>query len=96
MYNYTMFFEWDELKNQTNIQKHDISFDEAQNAFFDQNRIILLDTKHSQIETRYFCLGKIKNNVLTVRFTIRNDRIRIFGAGFWREGKKIYDKKNNI
>jgi len=30
-----MTFEWDEKKNLLNIQKHGLSFDEAQEAFFD-------------------------------------------------------------
>lgn len=34
--------------------------------------------------------------VATVRFTVRNDKIRIFGAGYWRQGKKIYEKENKI
>jgi uncharacterized DUF497 family protein len=34
-----MKFEWDENKNTENQQKHNISFDDAQYAFFDKNRI---------------------------------------------------------
>ncbi|MDQ3003729.1 MAG: BrnT family toxin, partial [Fibrobacterota bacterium] len=44
----------------------------------------------------YFCFGKIDERVLTVRFTYRNGKIRIYGAGFWREGKVIYEKQNKI
>lgn len=29
---------------------------------------------------------------MTVRFTYRERRIRIFGAGYWRKGKRIYEK----
>jgi hypothetical protein len=31
-----------------------------------------------------------------VRFTVRGDAIRIFGAGYWRKGKKIYEQENGI
>ena len=31
---------------------------------------------------------------MTVRFTWRDGRIRIFGAGYWRKGKKIYAQQN--
>jgi hypothetical protein len=31
---------------------------------------------------------------MTVRFTYRKGRIRIFGAGYWRKGKKIYEQQN--
>jgi len=89
-------FEWDENKNQENIEKHGIAFTIAQHAFLDKNRIILNDESHSSIEQRYYCLGKISDGVLTVRFTYRRNKIRIFGAGYWRKGKKIYEKENSI
>ena len=38
---------------------------------------------------------KIKNKICTVRFTYRNGCIRIFGAGYWRQGKKDYEKVQN-
>ena len=78
-----MVFEWDPRKNLDNINKHGVSFKEAQKAFFDHKRIIKQDVVHStKNEKRYFCLGKVKTKVLTVRFTIRKKTIRIFGAGF--------------
>ncbi len=89
-------FEWDEDKNLINIEKHKISFYEAQKAFLDFNRIILKDLDHSVNEERYFCLGKIEENIMTVRFVYRKNIIRIFGAGYWRKGKKIYEKENKI
>ncbi len=91
-----MKFEWDEFKNQENIQKHNISFEKAQEAFFDKKRIILKDEKHSSKEARFFCIGYDNAGILTVRFTIRDDHIRIIGAGYWRKGKAIYEKENHI
>lgn len=29
-------FEWDNKKNQVNIKKHDISFEEAKSVFYDE------------------------------------------------------------
>jgi len=89
-------FEWNEEKNKVNIEKHHISFYEAQKAFLDLNRVVLKDLNHSNDEDRYFCLGKVEEHILTVRFAIRNNSIRIFGAGYWRKGKKIYEKENKI
>ena len=89
-------FEWDENKNRENIEKHGIAFAVAQHAFLDENRIILDDESHSKIEQRFYCLGKVADGILTVRFTYRKNRIRIFGAGYWRKGKKIYEKENSI
>lgn len=85
-------FEWDEHKDSANFAKHGVSFYEAQDAFFDPCRVIAEDIEHSQIEPRFYCFGKVKGGVMTVRFTYRTHVIRIFGAGYWREGKKIYEK----
>jgi len=65
-------------------------------AFLDQKRVIAKDLAHSKVEKRYYCFGKVEGSILTVRFTYRSSKIRIFGAGFWREGKKIYEKQNQI
>ena len=85
-----MNFVWDPKKNIENIAKHGVSFDMAQKAFGDPSRKFVIDTKHSIIEKRYFCYAKIDGEIITVRFTLRAGNIRIIGAGFWREGKKIY------
>ena len=89
-------FEWDQSKNELNQTKHNISFDEAQFAFADAKRIIAKDLQHSENEDRYYCFGKIEENIVTVRFTYRNNKIRIIGAGYWRKGKQIYEKQNKI
>ena len=89
-------FEWDDAKNSRNQQKHGIDFKTAQYAFLDSKRVIAIDISHSKIEKRYYCFGKVKGGVLTVRFTYRSNRIRIIGAGYWRKGKKIYEKQNQI
>jgi uncharacterized DUF497 family protein len=90
-----MTFEWDETKNLDNMEKHNISFEKAQEAFFDKNRIIVKDKKHSKKEDRFFCIGNDGYGILTVRFTLRNSNIRIIGAGYWREGRSIYEQKEN-
>ncbi len=89
-------FEWDKDKESSNLRKHGVDFTTAQYAFIDPNRVIAKDLEHSEIEKRYYCFGKVKGGVLTVRFTRRNNRIRIIGAGYWRKGKKIYEKENKI
>ena len=92
----TSTFEWDDSKNKLNQEKHNISFEEAQFAFYDKKRIIAKDLEHSENEERYFCFGKIGEGIVTVRFTYRNNKIRIIGAGYWRKGKNIYEKENKI
>ena len=88
-------FEWDETKNKSNQKKHHVSFDLAQFAFADPNRIIQIDESHSSTtETRYLCIGKIPDGIVTVRFTYRKEKIRIFGAGFWRKERRTYEKRD--
>jgi uncharacterized protein len=90
-------FEWDENKNKENIAKHGVSFSFAKQAFFDEKRLIAKDLDHSTLkEIRFYCFGKTGNGVLTVRFTYREKRIRIFGAGYWRKGKQAYEKENIV
>jgi uncharacterized protein len=87
-------FDWDERKNRLNQEKHGVAFEAAQRAFLDEHRVIAEDLSHSGGERRYYCFGEVGDGVLTVRFTWRDGRIRIFGAGYWRKGKKIYDREN--
>ena len=89
-------FEWDENKDKENQDKHGVSFALAQLAFLDANRVILEDQSHSEVEQRFYCLGKVVGGILTVRFTYRKNKIRIIGAGYWRKGKKLYENKNKI
>jgi uncharacterized protein len=87
-------FEWDSAKDRANRIKHGISFAQVQAAFFDPHRVIAEDLEHGGLERRYFCFGNVGGGVVTVRFTYRLGRIRIFGAGYWRKGKKIYEQQN--
>ena len=89
-------FEWDEGKDNENIAKHGVSFAVAQQAFLDARRVIAEDTRHSRGEKRFFCIGWVGGGILTVRFTVREGVIRIFGAGYWRRGKQIYEEQNQI
>ena len=89
-------FEWDSKKDEQNQRKHGISFALAQLAFLDSDRVILEDLEHSETEKRFYCLGRISDGIMTVRFTYRKNTIRIIGAGYWRKGKKIYESENQI
>ena len=89
-------FEWDSEKDKSNQKKHGVSFALAQLAFLDEHRVILEDLEHSRDEKRYYCLGRIADGIMTVRFTYRQDKIRIIGAGYWRKGKQIYERENKI
>ncbi len=89
-------FEWDDAKNRENQNKHGVSFEAAQYAFADVKRIIAEDTAHSTSEKRFYCFGRVAGGILTVRFPYRDRKIRIIGAGYWRKGKALYEKENQI
>lgn len=86
-------FEWAPAKDKANQDKHGISFTDAQFAFADPHRVIAQDLEHSDTEVRFYCFGKVGGGVLTVRFTYRDEVIRIIGAGYWRRGKAIYEQQ---
>jgi uncharacterized protein len=89
-------FEWDEEKNQENQAKHGVAFEEAQAAFADPDALIFKDGLHSTAEERWFCVGSVRGNIVTVRFTYRANKIRIFGAGYWRKLRSKYLHKKGI
>ena len=89
-------FDWDQDKDDQNHKKHGVSFALAQLAFFDPKRVIAEDLSHSPSETRHFCFGQVGAGILTVRFTYREDVIRIHGAGYWRKGKQIYERESEV
>jgi uncharacterized DUF497 family protein len=91
-----VLFEWDEEKDRENQEKHNVSFSLAQRAFLDPHRIIVEDVNHSVEEDRFYCIGRVGDGIMTVRFTYKENFIRIYGAGYWRKGRKIYEEQNKI
>jgi uncharacterized DUF497 family protein len=91
-----MNFEWDENKEKENIARHGVSFSSAIKVFEDERLIVREDIKHSADEARYFAIGEVSRKILTVRFTVRDNSIRIFGAGYWRKEKAYYENKYNL
>ena len=89
-------FEWDEEKDKENQAKHNVPFVIAQQAFLDPHRVIAEDIAHSSEENRHYCIGRVGSGIMTVRFTYRGNVIRIYGAGYWRKGRKIYEDQNNV
>ena len=50
-------FEWDEEKAKINLQKHKVSFEEAETVFDDQFLITFPDEIHSVEEERFISIG---------------------------------------
>jgi uncharacterized DUF497 family protein len=74
---------WSESKNQENIKKHKISFQEAETVFYDPNGKIIHDPDHSVEEDRFIILGlsKLLNLLVVCHCYKENDEtIRIITA----------------
>jgi uncharacterized DUF497 family protein len=74
-------FEWDNKKNQSNIKKHSVSFNEAVTVFKDPCSLCYFDPDHSDEEFRFILIGVSENNnILVVSYTERDDNIRVISA----------------
>jgi len=76
-----MEFEWDSGKSAVNLDKHGVSFEEAQSIFDDLNWKQEYDIKHSQNEDRWLGIGVSQRlRLVTVAYTKRYETIRIISA----------------
>ncbi len=75
-----MEFEWEKEKAKLNAQKHGVTFEEAELAFYDENAVILFDDANSAEEVRYQLIAVSPNRLLFVSYTERFERIRIISA----------------
>ncbi|MGV2831468.1 BrnT family toxin [Myxosarcina sp. GI1(2024)] len=80
-----MELEWDEQKNQTNIIKHGISFQEAQEVFKDPKLLTYVDDRFNYEEIRELSIGQLflpeqPVIVVLVVHTDRNEVTRIISA----------------
>ena len=89
-----MQFEWDTAKEEENLSKHGIGFSTIGIAWSDPNRMIFRHPGMTQNELRWQFSGFDGFGILTVRFTIRDGRIRVIGAGYWRKQKRIYERQS--
>lgn len=61
-----MKFEWNEIKNRANIDKHGISFEEAKDVFEDPLHISKLDFRFNYFEERWITIGSSKKTKILV------------------------------
>lgn len=80
-----MKFEWDKKKENTNIKKHGITFEQASYVFADPFALNRYDDEHSDDENRWVLLGKsLDQTILLVVHTFRDKEgkefVRIISA----------------
>ena len=74
-------FQWDEGNLDKNWLKHEVSFSEYEQVFFNLPLITCKDAVHSEKEERYYVLGKTDaERFLYIVFTVRKKQIRIISA----------------
>ena len=92
----TINFEWDENKNQINKKKHGLSFETAQEVFYDEFAVVFDDPDHSIGEERFLIIGMTESSkICIVSHCYRNSDnvIRIISAReATKREKKIYQE----
>jgi uncharacterized protein len=90
-----MEIEWDPNKADSNLQKHGVSFSDAEAVLFDPNAISFED-KAAQGEHRFIIIGMDHLwQLLVVVYTERNNKIRLISARPATRSEK-YSYENGI
>jgi uncharacterized DUF497 family protein len=83
-------FDWDENKNQLNIEQHGLGF-EFDKQIFNNDLLVVPDLRFDYQENRYIGYGKIEGRLVVVVYTERlPDIIRIISF------RKANDRENKI
>lgn len=89
-------FDWNEGNARKNEDKHGVNQAEAEQLFFNEPLLLLLDEKHSGVEARYHAYGKTdEGRKLHIAFTLREDGvlIRVISArDMHRKERVTYEK----
>jgi len=88
-------FEWSDEKNQLNIKKHGVSFEEAKEVFLDPLHISKLDHRFNYLEERWITLGATSENKILVVANMFFDEngeetIRIISARKANQKERIF------
>ncbi len=88
-----MKYEWDEAKNQKNIVKHGLNFEDAEQVF-SSPCVTFEDDRFAYGEERFITLGLLAGRLVVIAHAPRNEGTRIISMrkGNRRE-QKIYQKR---
>jgi uncharacterized protein len=88
----TIGFEWDK-GNLEHIKTHDVEYIECEEIFYNEP-IYFEDPKHSTQEVRILVYGITnEKRLLTLVFTIRNNKVRVISARNQHKKERIIYKK---
>ena len=89
-------FDWDAGNERKSHDKHGVSQSEAEQIFFNDPLLVLVDPGHSEREVRWHALGKTnQDRVLHITFTLRdgNKALRVISArDMHRKEKAVYEQ----
>jgi uncharacterized protein len=87
-------FEWDEAKAAHNLDKHGVSFYEAETVFGDTLGSTYPDAFHSGVEQRWITIGMSEDRrILVVAHTEVGESVRIISAReATRKERKFYEE----
>jgi uncharacterized DUF497 family protein len=88
-------FEWDESKNQWNLAKHGIAFEDVLSEFASSEALALEDRRRDYGEPRYVVLCPLEDVLVHVTYTVRAGNIRLISARrASRREKRDYEQRN--
>ena len=91
-------FGWDTGNERKSEAKHGVTMSEAEQAFFHEPLLMVMDEQHSGIEPRWHALGRTDaGRLLHLTFTLRQAgrRIRVISARDMRRKERvIYGQKS--
>lgn len=91
-------FQWDQGNSLKSWLKHHVVEGEAEQTFFNEPLLLVMDAGHSQAEARYRALGYTdEGRRLFIVFTIRKSLVRVISARDMNRKERIeYENfKNN-
>lgn len=84
-------FDWDRGNMEKSWLRHKVYYKECEEVFKNKPLNVFYDEQHSQNEDRFAAFGRTNSGrLLTVIFTIRNNKIRIISARDRSQKEKKY------
>ncbi len=78
-------FDWDDGNSAKN-RSHGLEISEIEEAFLSERKLLAVDYKHNQAESRYILLAcNRQSRWLYVVFTMRQDKIRVISARYMHQ-----------
>jgi uncharacterized DUF497 family protein len=88
-----MIYEWDKTKSQANLEKHGLTFEDAE-AVFEGNVITVADQRKDYGEPRFASLGTLCERIVFIAHTARAGKVCIISMRKANEREqKIYQER---